>query len=292
MNKLSFSGHGSFTCKQFWLKKVFDFSESKGSFSDETVVVDLGVGKNMVGSLRFWGKAFGILDEKDAPTDMATYLFGCKGKDIYLENYGTIWLLHYLLVKTGRASIYDLVFNEFRKERVDFTKEQLQAFLNRKCQEASPNTYNDSTVKTDINVFLRNYIKPEKDEKFEIEDDFSGLLIDLDLVKLFKQRIDGAIIHWHRIEGQDRIDLPYQIVLYAILDNYHNQSSITFRELQVGQNSPGMVFALNAEGLYNKLQQIARHYKQITYTETAGNQLLQFRASLKPVQILNEYYAS
>lgn len=290
MNKLSFSGHESFICRQFWLKKVFDFCNGKRSFNDETAVVDLGVGKNMVASLRFWGKALGMLDETDSPTEIANYLFGKKGKDVYLEDFGTVWLLHYYLIKTNRASIYNLVFNEFRKERIDFTKEQLHSFLKRKCEELSPSTYNINTINTDINVFLRNYLKPQKDEKVEIEDDFSGVLLDLDLIKRYKQRIDNSTVHWYKIEGQDRIDLPYQIVLYTILDNYRMQKSITFRELQVGCNSPGMVFALNAEGLYSKLQQITQQYKQVVYTETAGNQLLQFKSSLESQEILNDYY--
>lgn len=88
MNKLCFSGHESFICKQFWLKKVFDFANKKKGFNDETSVVDLGVGKNMVSSLRFWGKAFGMLDERDSPTEMAEYLFGKKRERHLL---GRLW---------------------------------------------------------------------------------------------------------------------------------------------------------------------------------------------------------
>lgn len=289
-NKLSFSGHESFICKQFWLKKVLDFVDNKRSFNDDTAVVELGVGKNMVASLRFWGRAFGIIDEKDMSTPLANYLFGLNSKDQYLEDLGTIWLLHYHLIKNNKASIYSSVFNEFRKERIDFTKEHLHSFLKRKCEDLAPHVYNINTIHTDINVFLRNYIKPEKDEKIEIEDDYSGLLIDLDLVKHYKQSIDDKITLWYKIEGQGRIDLPFQIVLYSILDNYRNQKSITFRELQVGLNSPGLIFALNADGLYNKIEQIQDYYKSIVYTETAGNQILQFKEELNPIEILNDYY--
>lgn len=291
MQKLSFSGHESFICRQFWLKKVFDFASEQKGFNDERSVVDLGVGKNMVASLRFWGKAFGILDERDSPTKIAHYLFGDRGKDNYIEDIGTIWLLHYYLVKTNKASIYNFAFNEFRKERIDFTREQLHAFLKRRCEELYPVSYNINTINTDINVFLRNYLKPEKDDKIEIEDDFSGLLIDLDLVKHFKQRNDDKIVNWYRIESQGRIELPFQIVLFAIADNYPNQKSITFRELRTGQNSPGAIFALNDEGLFHKLEQITTHYKKnIVYSETAGNQVLQFKSELNPQDILNDYY--
>jgi len=48
MNKLRFSGHESFICKQFWLKKGYDFLIQRNRFSDDDSVVKLGVGKNMV----------------------------------------------------------------------------------------------------------------------------------------------------------------------------------------------------------------------------------------------------
>ena len=138
---------------------------------------------------------------------------------------------------------------------------------------------------------MRNYIKPQKDEKFEIEDDFSGLLIELDLIKNYKQRDeDNKIVNWYKIEAQDRIDLPYQIVLYSILDNYPGQKTISFRELLSGRNSPGISFLLNTDGLYNKLIQITDHYRGIIYTETAGNRVLQFKSNFNAIDILNEYY--
>lgn len=269
---------------------MFDYAQYRKSFVDETAVVDLGVGKNMVNSLRFWGKAFNVLSEDYKITDDGKLLFGKKGKDPYLEDLGTFWLLHYWLVTTGRASIYNIVFNEFRKERIEFTKEQLYAFLMRKCQEVDYKV-NSNTLDSDITVFLRSYRRPEKEEG-EVEDNFSGILMDLELMKRIRQRnTEGKLLDWYRIEGEERIDLPYLIVLYAIVRNYKGQKSITFRELLSGINSPGLVFALNAEGLYNKLQQIIQHYpKQVVYTETAGNQLLQFRLDFKATEILNEYY--
>lgn len=292
MTKPAFSGHESFVCKQFWLKKVFDFALDKKKFNNNTSVVDLGVGKNMVASLRFWGKAFAVLDDNDYPTELAKYLFGGRGKDVYLEDLGTIWLLHHNLISTSRASIYNIFFNEFRKERKDFTKEQLHAFLKRKCEEFGPNLYNANTINTDINVFLRSYIKPSKDDKSEIEDDFTALLMDLDLIKHYKQRIDNTIVQWYKADATERIDLPYQIVLYSILTNYENKKSISFRELQIGFNSPGAIFCLSPEGLFDKLEQITSEYRQVVFTETAGNQLLQFKTLLDPAQILNDYYSS
>jgi hypothetical protein len=66
-------------------------------FNDEMAVVELGVGKNMVASLRYWGRAFGTINENDLPTQIAEYIFGETGQDVYLEDFATIWLLHYHL---------------------------------------------------------------------------------------------------------------------------------------------------------------------------------------------------
>ncbi len=288
--KLTFSGHESFICKQFWLKKVYDFAMKQKKFNDETSVVELGVGKNMVASLRYWGKAFGIMDENDAATPLANYLFSNNGADSYMEDFGTIYLLHYNLVKNNKASIYSLIFNEFRKERIDFTKDQLHAFLKRKCMEISPATYNANTINTDINVFLRNYVKPHRDDKIDVEDDFSGLLIDLEFIKTSKQKSEEGMVTWYKLDSEDRLDLPAEIILYTILDNYKNTQSISFRELLTGFNSPGAIFTLTSDSLYNKITQLTDKYKQLVYTETAGNQVLQIKSNLKTQTILNAYY--
>lgn len=73
--KYTFSGHDSFQCRQLWLKKGYDYIQSKKSFNDEDAVVRLGVGKNMVSAIRYWMKAFNIIDGKDKPTEFGTKLF-------------------------------------------------------------------------------------------------------------------------------------------------------------------------------------------------------------------------
>jgi len=290
--KITFSGHESFICKQFWLKKTYDFAQTGRRFGDDTAVVDLGVGKNMVASLRYWGKAFGVLDEDDIPSQLADFLFGKDGRDMYLEDFATVWLLHYYLLKTNRFSIASLLFKELRKERIEFNKEQLVNFMLRKAKEYETNTDNTNTIDRDANVLIRMYSKPQKGETIDIEDDFTGILIDLDLIKRFKQRdLNHKLVEWYKIDAEDRVNLPCEIVLFSILNSYEGQQTLTFRELLTGLNAPGTVFALSPDGLYNKLQEISEKYnKQVVYTETAGNEVLQFRRIINKYDILNDYY--
>jgi hypothetical protein len=290
--KFSFSGHEKFACKHFWLKKGYDFFSKKSKSSEESEVVELGVGKNMVGSIRHWAKAFGVLQENNSDaTAIGEYLLGENGKDIYLEDYGTIWLFHYLLIKTNRASLYHLVFNNFRREKIDFTKDQLINFVERKCKEQKTDSFNRSTVHNDVDVFIRNYVKPEIHSKSELEDDFSFLLLELDLIKEYHQIIDKKKQTWYKIEVDDKDDLPWQIVLYAIMDNWNDQNSIDFNSLLTEINSPALVFALTKEGLYNKIKQMEKAYKRyIKYDETAGTKVLQIKSALTKQTVLDDYY--
>lgn len=292
--KYLFSGHESFICKHFWLKKGYDFVVSYGDFKYETAVMDLGVGKNMVNSIDHWMKSYGLLDKSNNITDLAKKIFNSRGGyDSYIESLATVWLLHYSLIKTNRATIYNIFFNDFRKGRTDFTKEQFLSFLKRQIEDESKSA-NDNTINNDISVFIRSYLKPSyKDTKIEIEEDFLSLMIDLDLMKSYKsENAEGKIVEWYQVENKLQIDLPPEIVFFAILDNEKYGKSISFQELLNGYNSPGVIFALNEEGLYNKLEYIATKYKGqgVILSETAGVRELQIKSTFKKWDILHEYY--
>ncbi len=285
MNKLFFSGHEKFHCRQFWLKKGYDFVQNGHKFADQDAVVNLGVGKNMVGSIRHWLRAFKIIEGSDEHLSAIAHdLLGDKGRDLYLEDIGTIWLLHYLLVTHGRASIYWLVFNEFRRERIEFTKENLANFLQRKCMERNDST-SLGTLNTDVDVFIKNYVRPRKSKR-NIEDDFSGLLLDLDLI----QKMDkSGPKTWYKSESGDRADIPLEIILYAIVSQTTG-NSISFDRLLNDTNNVGIVFAMSANGLLNKVKAITQEFPDITYTDDAGVRELQFKQKPQPMDLLQKYY--
>ena len=102
-SKYSFSGHESFPCKTLWLKKGYDFVVQGKNFNNPDAVIDLGVGKNMVASIRYWLRVFGIC-EGDEPTPLGDYLFNeVDGKDKYIEDLATLWFLHFNLVFNQHA---------------------------------------------------------------------------------------------------------------------------------------------------------------------------------------------
>ncbi|GAK59232.1 hypothetical protein U27_06209 [Candidatus Vecturithrix granuli] len=286
MNKLTFSGHEKFHCRQFWLKKGYDFVQQKGRFSDENAVVALGVGKNMVNSIRYWLKAFDLVDQQEQPNALAREIFGANGKDPYLEHIGTIWLLHYYLVAYGPASIYGLFFNQFRKERIEFTKAQFLHFLKRTC-EAQNLAISENSLSNDIDILIKNYLRPKRSTQ-NIEDDFSGLLIDLDLL----QEFSSGGTTWYKVENSERDDLPVEMVLYAILDQEAGNVSISFDKLLNAENGVGLVYALSANGLMRKIREITAKFSDIIFSDDAGIRELQFKQEFQKEELLRLYYAN
>ncbi|PDS23127.1 DUF4007 family protein [Flavobacterium branchiophilum] len=279
--KYIFSGHDSFQCRQLWLKKGYDYVQNGKNFNDEDAVIRLGVGKNMVSSIRFWLKAFNIIDNKDKPTEFGKRLFDDEnGYDPFLEDEGSLWLLHYQLIKNGFASIYTIIFNEFRKEKLFFNKETFVNYMKR-ISEATPDiNFNENTVGKDFDVFANMY--KNENENRNVEDSFSGILSEIELLKS-KEKL-------YFIENSERDGLSEFILLYTILDNPNYGNSISLNSLEFDINSPGSIFALNRSGILNKIGDIIEKFKDIIYTDQAGIKELQFKNKSNAYTILDKYY--
>ncbi len=285
ITKYAFSGHDSFQCRQLWLKKGYDFVQEGKSFNDEDAVVKLGVGKNMVSSIRFWLKTFNIINGKDIPTEFGRRLFDDEnGYDPFLEDEASLWLLHYQLVKNGFASIYHLIFNEFRKEKLFFNKETFVNYVKRIGESNPELNFNENTIAKDFIVFANLY-KSDPESK-DVEDSFSGILSELELLKKTGKGKEEQFF----IENSERDNLPESILLFSILDNSTYGNSISLNSLEFDLNSPGSIFALNRSGLVNKIADIVLGFEDITFTDQAGIKELQFKKKVDAYTILDKYY--
>jgi hypothetical protein len=285
ITKYTFSGHDSFQCRQLWLKKGYDYVQQGKNFNDEDAVVKLGVGKNMVSSIRFWLKAFNIIDNKDILTEFGKRLFDNEnGYDPFLEDEASLWLLHYQLVKNGFASIYTIIFNEFRKEKLFFNKEIFVNYVRRIGEGNSELNFNENTVGKDFTVFTNLY-KNDPESK-DVEDSFSGILSEIELLKTTRKGKEEQFY----VENTERYNLPEAVVLFTILDNPNYGNSISLNSLEFDLNSPGSIFALNRSGLMNKISEIVGEFTDLTFTDQAGIKELQFKKKSDAYKILDAYY--
>ena len=278
--RYSFSGHESFYCKSLWLKKGYDFLAEGHSFLDSDAVVRLGVGKNMVSSIRYWMKAFG-LTVNDQPTRLTQFIFDDRGFDCFTEDVNTLWLLHYNLVHTQVASLYNLLFTDYQREKKEFDKVSLDTYIQRKCNvPEQKNVYNSNTVNKDIGVLLKNYFAPDN---FSAMEDFSALLIGLNLLR----RVDKETYTFNETSVSD---VDSNIILYAILDSKGgNDATMSFDTIQ----ELALTFCMSVSAFTSIVRDLEKkHADLFHYTENSGIRNIQFlREDFDKYQVLTNYYA-
>ncbi len=282
--KYSFSGHESFPCKTLWLKKGYDFQVAGHDFNNPEAVITLGVGKNMVSSIRFWLKAFGVSDG-EKPTWLGDYLFDSeKGKDQYLEDIATLWLMHFNLVFNREASLYYMFFCGLQRERTHFEREQVLTYVKLRMAEAGKiTTFNANTVKKDIGVLLQNYSLPRKAQSNE---DYSSLLIDLDLIR---QEAEGRGYYFN-VDGKRKV--TNEVFLYGLLQlkKEEGDQTIAFDTIQ---DKVGLAFCMQEHETIEMLKELSRSYKKyLSYSDVAGIKQVQFTADLDDKTVLDNYYGA
>lgn len=275
--RFRFTGHETFHCRSYWLKKGYDQITAGKAFGPEATI-DLGVGKNMVSSIKYWMKSFNIIDQENEKINLiSTSLFQDDGWDPYLEDVATLWLLHYTIVKNNYASIFHLIFNELRKKKPKFTFRNFEDLIKDKDIKTSSNS-----LKSDFQSFVRTYLSKGKTK--DLEDSFSGILTELNLLN---EKSSGA----YEITPDNRLSIPLPIFLYCILDSNNDVNSIGFESLYTESNSIGSIFALSRDGLHELLENLADSHSDIVYSNEAGIRELQFKKKFDPIKVLEDYYA-
>lgn len=289
-SKYVFSGHESFPCKTLWLKKGYDFILAEKDFNSPTAVVELGVGKNMVAAIRYWYKAFGLNSGDERIKWIPDFLFNDQdGKDRYMEDLGTLWLLHFLLVYSNIASLYNLFFVDFQKERRRFDKNQIVTFVKRKMGEVNQDhLFNANTVKKDVGVLLQNYCLPRNPQSNE---DFSTLLMDLDLLRQKEKKEENEEnekdkLFYFNIEGKKKV--TPEVFLFAVLMYKPDEdNTIPFDLLQ----DVGLVFCMNDLEVIDMLRLLSERYSDsLTYSDVAGIRQLQITQPMDSKQLIERYY--
>lgn len=282
-NRYTFSGHETFPCRNLWLKKGYDFMAA-GNFNAPDAVVSLGVGKNMVSSIRYWLKVFGMTKD-DLPTELAQHLLADNGWDSYCEDELTLWLLHYQLVKTGEASLYKMFFLDYQRRNREFDKQQLQNFIETVCKRDGYDL-NSSTLAKDIIVLLQNYVYPENVTDPE---KCSNLLMNLRLIRYIgkEARINERNAEIYVFADVKPEDVPEDVILYALLDYRYQERTLSNDVLA----DIALIFCMSINNLTKVLEHLAQSYPDvITYTDNSGIRNVHFADDADSLRVLDNYY--
>ena len=298
--KGSFSGHETFPFRYTWLTKaVAAVAGDPMILSKEEAMVELGVGKNMVKSIRHWAIVMGMLEEEPGParsrskalsiSSLGRKLLGAgSGWDPYLEDIGTIWLLHWQLCSDPlRATTWYWTFNHLPQP--EFSKNDLLRWLTTHVEVSGWSRIGSGTIKRDIDCMVRTYVPAKVTRTVMLEDTLDSPLVELGLIHEFGGKNN------YMLSRGDQPTLPDDLFAFGLASYVQSLDSssqtIPLEKLAFAPGSPGRIFCLSEGSLLQRLDQLDELTDgAIVFDETAGLRQVLLRRDCDPADILNHYY--
>lgn len=291
--KLSFSGHETFPFRYTWLKKAVDaVTDNPHLFKEEYAMSELGVGKNMVKSIRHWGLLAGILEEGNESGTLTVSEFGYNllsddGWDPYLEDTASLWLIHWNICKNIEGSTtWFYAFN--RLTSIEFTKEQLVDEL-LSFAESNQTKVTTNTIRRDVDCLIRTYVPSKNVKPTLLEDSLDCPLNELSLIQEAGNR--GLYIF---LRGQKQ-EIHNELFIYMLLDYWDNlenpNNTITFDEIAYKAGCPGLILKIDEDSLAYILESIENITNgDLKYDETSNLKQVYREEYIDKNRYLEKYY--
>lgn len=297
----SFARHETFHPRYGWLRKAFEGAKlGPDTFSQQDATVKLGVGKNMVNAIRYWGVAFDLLDEVRlpgrgrmtslVPSALADALFDDAGWDPYLEDPASLWLLHWRLLRPKCfAPVWWLAYNAF--DAVQFTEDQLLHVVDEHVDSTPEWTrIAPGSIKKDVDCVLRMYAPARSRGRDAFEDLLDCPFRELGLIEPVPD--EARAYRW--VYGAKPTLAP-AVVAYAAVDFARRQggsSTISLTNLATTAGGPGRAFKLPEAALFESLAAAAEDVEEIKVTSPGGIRQLVVLSDDPglPNRILEAYY--
>ncbi|MDE0484510.1 MAG: DUF4007 family protein [Candidatus Poribacteria bacterium] len=298
----SFSGHQTFPFRYTWLKKGVDaVMDNPNVFTDDDAPVTLGVGKNMVRSIRHWCLTANLIkkigkssdhSEGFEAADFGKVIFDDqKGRDKYLENPVTLWWIHWqIATNREHAATWCWAFNFVNYP--EFSRDSLMKDLTDwiKQQEYIRKQPSENTIKHDVSCFIRTYCLSRSTVSTIIEDTFDCPLVELDLIR----EVPNENRYQFNLGAKPSLNEP--MLAFAITDFWNrwfpnNRNTLSVSEIMYSKFSPGQVFKLDENSVVmclEKLQAITEG--AMTYDETAGLKQISRHENLDLLELLKKVY--
>lgn len=297
-----FSGHETFPCRYAWLPKAYGaLAANPEAFADEEdAMIALGVGKNMVRSIRFWTQAAGIAAPRREGgyeiTQFGEAIFAREGFDPFLEDSRTLWLIHWNLAShiTDPLFAWDYLLNCWQEP--EFSRSSaLRAF--RKEAEKQERSLSDVTLEQHFETFLHSYV-PTRSRKGDIqEDNLDCPLVELEFIEqVGERRIDqsGKREPIYAFRREEKPGVTPELFAHCLSEFWKGrraaEKTLTFRDVAFGHGGPGQAFKLPESDVRHRLEAIEiESGGMFRYRESAAQQQL-FRGDADSRDLLRAIY--
>ncbi len=283
-----FSGHQTFSFRYGWLEKGFRFIREGKKFTDPDAIVALGVGKNMVDSIKYWSEMTGIISDGEVSEFGTKLLDENAGWDPFLEDNASLWLLHWkLITKPGFLTAGMVLFSFLHKP--EFAKRDVAEAALRSLGK-SKKAPSDNVILRDIDCYIRSYCGTRRFEKKKTnEESFDCPFQELNLI----QPMSDA--ETYRFGIGSKSSLPPEIIGYAICEYFgkENKNAMTIQKVLYREHSPGQVFMLDENALVGAVQELHEDPKwgdSFDFTESAGIAQIHCRVEKENAYELLESY--
>lgn len=277
--KLKLKRHESFSIREGWLAKgIKNVKEYGNVFALQNATDILGIGTNMVKSLKYWMTATRLIEEKNREIMLSDFGSIINEYDPYLEDIFSWWLIHInMITNVDDAYIYNLFFNKCNIKT--FTKrelyEKLYALLtNEKL------TFNENILQDEVNMIIKTYTIDEKIDN--PENNFICPLSELNLLK----KVDRDTYEKNRPEIRN---LPFWVVYYIICLLLDDRDNISIDELLKEENSPAKLLNMD-KNLINEYLDEMKKNDLIIINRTAGLNMVYLKKKLSLNEIAEEYF--
>lgn len=292
---MKFRAHETFFIRKGWLSKgMKNVAQKPNVFVDKSKnpMDVLGIGANMVKSLRYWLQVTGLTEESKGKSreQCLTDLGACIFKhDRYLEELGTLYLVQYkLATNPENATAWYYFFNEFQMS--EFTKEdfvlQLQKYIKSETNSDSEEAKSHAvrSLEDDFACIINTYLPRYKSNpgRVSAENNIDCPLGELGLVDLVTKKS-----YRKAMPNTKTID-PW-VALAVMSDQNAGQKEVGLNSLLVAKCSLGRVFNLDALGLLEVLRQVEK-LGEIKVIRTAGLDVVQFINQRSFMECVEHYY--
>lgn len=279
--KIRLQGHEKFALREGWLNKgLIIVKEKPGIFQSDEAPDVFGIGNNMVKSLRYWMKAFGLITEAPGKGASLTQVGNMiYENDLYFEDVFTLWILHSNIAKNiEEATSWYLFFNRCQID--DLNRDQVQQVLKRELDKyVEGATYSENSLKSDVDVLLNMYSNTK--EILDPEDKNISPFSELKLLK----KIDGRYSKTHA----DKRIVNEWLVLYELANMFEDRESISIEELSSNENGLQKIYQMTLVMINDFLDKLdALGY--IHVDRTAGLDMIYKVKEFNSMDVLEEYY--
>jgi hypothetical protein len=282
------------------LRKAVDAAQEHGdAFTRLSAPVDLGVGKNMVNAIRYWGLAYKVLREQPdpdrprlpriVPSEFGSALLGEEGLDPYLEQDGSLWLLHWALFRPPcRIPAWWIAFNLY--PRKEFREDDLSGVVLDQISALGgwPSVV-AASVKKDVSCMVRTFA-PRRVGHEGLDDLLDCPFRELHLL----EQVPGEAHTW-RLASDIRTSLPDEVLGYAVLDfasRTQGIRSVTVSTLANDPGGPGAILRVSEEHIYRAMARLAERESVLHVAEPAGLRQVLFDEDPQSIaaDLLTQYF--